>query len=127
MSIKYRIESQHISTYKDDGQTRIKTSRKSRWHIWKSHDDTIDNVKDAVNDVTKTMMSNHMGGIVVVRQIVDGYSERNPTKIYQAKWGHDNIPFAQFDGVAGGYWYRQLRKEYPSLIRRVDSIGHPTK
>ncbi len=127
MSIQYRIQSQNISIFKPDGQTRVRDARKSRWHIWDSHDEVIDNIRDAVASVTRTMLTRHIGGIVVVRPIVGGMSTHNVNKIYQAKWGNDDLPFVRFDGVAGGYWYRQLRKRYPKLINQIDTIARENK
>ncbi len=122
MSIKYRVETQTISIHRDDG-TRIRDAKKSRWHIWHSHSAVIDNVRDAISYATKIMLGRHIGSIVVVRPIVDGMSTHNVTKIFQAKWGNDDLPFARFDGVAGGYWYRQLKKQYPELINQIDNLG----
>ena len=86
-------------------------SKKEPWRLWNEKTETIDNIADAINHISKRMLSSRIGGIVAIFGSSGNKAVGDYTKIFQAKWGTDNIPFVQFDGVAGHFWYRKLLDE----------------
>jgi len=103
--------------------TRIRKALKSRWRRWVRHKERRDNIADAIADVTRAMIRQHIGGIVAIRQVVNGRLVPGYTKIYQAKWGHDGAPFIRFDGPGGHYWRVQLSQSHPQLIRDLARLA----
>ena len=102
--------------------TRISKALKTRWRRWVRHKERRDNIAEAITYVVDSMTRHHIGGIVVIRQIVDGRLVPGFAKIFQAKWGHDGAPFIRFDGPGGHYWWGQLRQSYPLLIKDLDRL-----
>ena len=87
---------------------RVRQALWGRWRTWDRKDEVKENVRDAIEYVNANLMNNQIGGVVVVRMLRAGVSTKSFNKIYQAKWGSDNRPFTQFDGLAGTYWQREL-------------------
>ncbi len=88
-----------------------------KWVNWTEYVDNTLNFSEAVRFARKKLMRQRIGTIVYIRRLSE---RRHPThhvvKLFQAKWGHDDKPFAQFDGVAGAWWARQA-----GLLGRVRS------
>lgn len=82
--------------------------RWGKWENWRNYPDNSDNLREAVGFVTQRLENRHIGSNVYVRVIVNGQPTRKITRLYQAKWGHDNRPFTQFDGLAGHWWKRRV-------------------
>ena len=79
--------------------------RWGRWESWRNYEDNADNLREAVEFVTSRLLDDHIGSNVYVRVLVNGRPTAKITRLYQAKWGHDDQPFTRFDGIAG-YWWR---------------------
>ena len=79
--------------------------RWGRWENWRNYEDNADNLREAVEFVTERLRDDHIGSNVYVRVLVNGRPVEKVTRLYQAKWGHDEEPFTRFDGIAG-YWWR---------------------
>lgn len=79
-----------------------------KWVNWTVHSENALNFRDAVRFAKNKLDRRRMGTIVYIRRLSGrGYSTRHVVKLFQAKWGHDDKPFVQFDGVAGAWWARQ--------------------
>lgn len=108
--ITYKVQTQLVSIHRPDG-ARINYARKGKWRNWAKQRTRLENVRDAINFVNRILVNttpSKRGGIVVIRTVVNGHSLRDYTKIYEAKWGTDDIPYTAFSQVAGDYWRRQL-------------------
>ena len=116
--VSYRVQSQYVTIHNPVGG-RIRQALKSKWRTWKQYREMGKNIEDAITNVVGKMLKDHVGGIVVIRQVIGGVSKSGYTKIFQAKWGTDGEPFARFDGVAGDYW---MRKIDPRIVKRLEKI-----
>jgi len=121
--VDFLVMSQLVTQRHPIAGTRIRKALKSRWRRWTRYKERQNNIADAIADATKTMVRQHLGVIVAIRQAVNGRLVPGYTKIFQAKWGHDGAPFIRFDGVAGEYWRRQLRQSHPQLIRDLARLA----
>ena len=68
------------------------TGGKALWgkfRHWATHRDNVANLKDAMRNATGYLHSQHIGTIVYVT--IKG--SKNIIPIWEAKWGHDGIPF----------------------------------
>ncbi|KKM62142.1 hypothetical protein LCGC14_1524570 [marine sediment metagenome] len=79
-----------------------------RWENWRRYQDNSTNLREAVEFVTQRLQDRHIGSNVYVRVLVNGRPTTKVTRLFQAKWGHDNKPFTRFDGIAGHWWRGQL-------------------
>jgi len=78
------------------------------WELWREHDDNAINFKDAVVFVTRRMLKMKIGAVIYVRQFIGRKATKDMAKLYQAKWGHDNKPFARYEmHPAVEYWRRK--------------------
>jgi len=79
-----------------------------KWRGWTEHLDNALNFRDAVRLARKRLAHDRNGTIVYIRRVSEkGFPTRQVTKLFQAKWGHDDKPFMDFDGLAGFYWARR--------------------
>lgn len=115
--VDYLVMTQLITQRHPISGTRIREALKTRWSRWVRHKERRGNVAEAIAHVIDAMLRQHIGGIVAIRQTVDGRLVPGYTKIFQAKWGHDGAPFIHFDGPGGHYWWVQLSQSHPLLIR----------
>lgn len=112
MKLSYLVETRPVTIYASDGK-RLRTALWGAWRAWNKHPDIQDNIQDAIDHVDNQLNTRTLGGIVVVKTIYNGRISKSYSKIYQAKWGTDNQPFTQFDGLAGTYWQRKLSETSP--------------
>lgn len=109
MKITKKVQTRLFLKYDiEQGDRQIKKYRTGRWKSWDRREVMLDNVREAVKYVTDKMQKEHIGGIVVIRPVVNGRSLPNYSKIYQAKYSPTSGEFIQFDGIAGDYWKRKL-------------------
>lgn len=81
-----------------------------KWRGWTDHLDNALNFRDAVRYAKRLLRDKRVGTIVYIRRVSEkGYPTRQVEKLFQAKWGHDDKPFVQFDGLAGFYWGRRAK------------------
>ena len=118
MATTFRVQTQLVTIRNRAGE-RVRGSHKGKWRTWRDYKNMKSNVADAIRYVTSKMLQDRVGGIVIMRQYVDGRPLEEYTKIYQAKWGTDNKPYLRFDGLSGAYWARQLPA---GLIKRLRQI-----
>lgn len=116
--VSYKVQSQFVTIHNPVGG-RIKVALKSKWRTWQRYQGMAGNIEDAIRKIVSKMLKDHVGGIVVIRRVVDGVSKSDYTKVFQAKWGNDGLPFVRFDGVAGDYWMRRID---PKLVKRLEQI-----
>ena len=121
--VEFIVMSQLVTQRHPISDTRIRQALKTRWSKWARHKDRLQNVSEAIASITHTMLHKHIGGIVAIRQAVNGHLLAGHTKIFQAKWGHDGIPFIQFDGPGGNYWRVKLSQTHPLLIKNLARIA----
>ena len=114
----FKVQSQLVTIHNRAGG-RIRDARKGKWRTWQYYRRAGSNMADAIRYVTRKMLEDRVGGIVVIRQYVNGHPLEDYTKVYQAKWGTDNRPFLRFEGLVGEYWMRRLPT---SLIKRLRQI-----
>lgn len=79
-----------------------------RWENWRSYEDNTDNLREAVEFVNERLLRYHLGSNIYVRALLNGRPTGRITRLYQAKWGHDEQPFTRFDGIAGYWWKGRL-------------------
>ena len=88
-----------------------------KWRGWTEHLENALNFRDAVQLARRRLARDRNGTIVYIRRVSDkGFPTRQVVKLFQAKWGHDNKPFTEFEGIAGYWWARQA-----GLVRRSRS------
>jgi len=81
-----------------------------KWRGWTEHLDNAFNFSEAVRHAKKLLRSKHLGTIVYIRRVSEkGFPTRQVVKLFQAKWGHDDKPFTEFEGVAGFYWAKRAK------------------
>ncbi len=81
-----------------------------KWRGWTDHLDNAFNFRDAVRYAKKLLRSKHLGTIVYIRRVSEkGFPTRQVTKLFDAKWGHDNKPFLEFSSPVGAYWARRAK------------------
>jgi len=81
-----------------------------KWRGWTEHLDNAFNFRDAVRHAKRLLRQKRLGTIVYIRRVSEkGFPTRQVTKLFQAKWGHDNKPFTEFAGVVGFYWARRAK------------------
>lgn len=61
------------------------------------------NLKKAIDYARKYLTRTHMGTIVYVI----GRGWREPVPVYEAKWGHDDLPYMAWKNSAIGLWWRR--------------------
>jgi len=74
---------------------------------WYKRDNVIANVKEAISFASQYLRQSHMGTIVYVV----GRGWREPVPIYEAKWGHDDIPFEDWKGNPTAHWWSRKIKQ----------------
>jgi len=118
--LNYLIQSRAVTIFDRQGN-RIRT-RWGRWVNWRRHPSHIDNFRDAVLFVTRQMERKHIGGIVVVRLVVNGIATPRRQKVFQAKWGVDDMPFTRFEGPAGDWLRREANKRLAQKQREEEEL-----
>lgn len=77
----------------------------SRYREWNEHEDNARNIRDAITDAIEVLAGEHIGTIVYVTQ----KGSRKVTPIWEAKWGHDGLPYMAWKGAfpVADYWRRR--------------------
>jgi hypothetical protein len=101
--ITFLMQSRPIIEKTADGKW-LSQVRWGRWETFKDYEDNAENFRTAVIHVTQRMLDRHIGSIVAIRVLVNGVPTQKVTKLYQAKWGHDNQPFMAYSGPVGEWW-----------------------
>ena len=120
MATTYRVQTQLVTIYRQDGTTRVREARKGRWRNWRYFPERVKNIEAAISYIMSRMLKDHVGGIIVMRQVIDGVTTPITTKIFQAKFGTDGHPFWRFEGPYGNYWRMKIN---PELMQRLRQIG----
>jgi hypothetical protein len=84
----------------------IKTGRYKTWGRYLKPES---NFKSAVTFINKQLNDLHIGGLVLIQKYIDGVPTKEITTLYQAKWGHDNKAFTQFQYAIGNYWKQRAK------------------
>ena len=79
-----------------------------KWENWRRFEDNTTNLREAVAFAVQRLENQHIGSNAYVRAMVNGRPTKKVTRLFQAKWGHNNRPFTQFDGLAGHWWRGRL-------------------
>ena len=98
--VRYTVQTKHVTTG---------VGGKAIWgkvKTWRQYADIKLNIKAARDYAVAYMNRRHIGTVLYIRR----EGTRGATPIFQAKWGHDNLPFVRWNGPVGEYWKRQLRK-----------------
>ena len=75
MKITKKVQTRLFLKYDiEQGDRQIKKYRTGRWKSWDRREVMLDNVREAVKYVTDKMQKEHIGGIVVIRPVVNGHS-----------------------------------------------------
>ena len=104
----FRIHSQLV--YDRDGSGHRFSGGKVKWGkivTWYSTNNNATNFREAVLYAVNRLNRHHVGSVISIRQYNDGRPTRNVTKLFVAKWGHDNQPFTRFYDAIGNWWKRQ--------------------
>lgn len=103
----FHIHSQLV--YDRDSQGKRYPHGQVRWGkvvTWNGADNAT-NFREAVLNAVGHMNNNKLGTVISVRQYNNGIPTRNVTKLFVAKWGHDNRPFTKFYYSIGDWWKRK--------------------
>jgi len=97
---RFVVLSRHVTTV---------TGGKAVWgkfRSWTSHADNARNLRAAIEYAVGFLRNRHIGTIVyVIRR-----GGREPIPVWEAKWGHDNLPFVSWKpNPAAVYWKRRMR------------------
>jgi len=119
MATIFRVQTQLVTIHNRAGD-RIRKARKTPFRTWAYYKNAASNVAEAVRYVARKMLQDHVGGIVVIRQKVDGRTQPGGVKIYQAKWGNDNRQFGRWEGPAGDFWRRRMPPSLRKWLSRLE-------
>lgn len=108
----FKVQTRQVTIY-NRFEERLSRASKAKgvitgeWETWCNHTTMAKNIDEAIKYVIKECRANHIGGIVVIRKVLNGVSMANPTKIFQAKWGTDNKPFVRWESNPSAAFWRQ--------------------
>jgi len=91
----YLVQTRSIIERDSDGK-RLHEVRWGRFKTWNSKPTPIENFKDAIKNIKKAMRHKHKGYIIYRRVMLGGRPTHNIEPLYQAKWGHDGLPFVAY-------------------------------
>jgi len=75
------------------------------FRAWLKKEDMVLNIKDAIRYARQYLQANHIGTIVYIAR----KGTRAAIPIWEAKWGHDNLPFMAWKpNPAAEYWRRRI-------------------
>ena len=81
-----------------------------KWEGWTHYLDNAINFRNAVQYAKKKLARQRIGTIVYIRRVSEkGFPTRQVTKLFHAKWGHDDTPFLEFSSPVGAYWARRSK------------------
>jgi len=76
-----------------------------RYRAWLRNEDMVLNIKEAIRYAKRYLRDNHIGTIVYIAK----EGTRSALPIWEAKWGHDNLPFMAWKpNPAAEYWRRRI-------------------
>lgn len=74
--------------------------------VWLKHEDMVLDIQEAISYAKKKLRENHIGTIVYIAK--KGTMSALP--IWEAKWGHDNLPYMAWKpNPAAEYWRRRVK------------------
>lgn len=87
---------------------RVTTVRggKAKWgeyKEWTERKDNALNIRDAIRDATRYLNRHHIGTIVYITQ----KGSKSIIALWQAKWGHDNLPFTSWKQHPAATWWQR--------------------
>jgi len=84
--------------------------RKGKWITWNAHQDNNLNLREAIIDARSRLKLRRVGTVVYIVPFYDGiWSRKNATPLFDAKWGHDGLPYMSWkDNPAAMYWRRRI-------------------
>jgi len=86
------------------------TIRWGKWITWNTYRDNVLNLKKAINEVLHRLKEKHQGAIIYIRPVMNNLPSKKVVPIFQAKWGHDNLPFISWkDNPVALMWRRRIK------------------
>jgi hypothetical protein len=79
--------------------------KRGKYRAWERFTKTELNFKQAVNFITNQLNTYHVGGLVLIKKLDSG----DITTLYQAKWGHNNLPYTNYEYSIGNYWRNKAK------------------
>lgn len=117
MTVKTRVQVQYLvrsrAIYDKNGEgNRFSGGKvhKGRWITWNAHQDNNLNLREAIIDARSRLKLRHIGTVVYIVPFYNGKAYRGDfTPLYDAKWGHDNLPYMSWkDNPPAMYWRRRI-------------------
>ena len=108
MAIKrtFQVFSRAIKETDKDGK-RLHTTLWGRPRIWDRKELPVDNLRMAIRWARASMKKNHVGYIVYRRIVINGMPTEKIEPLFQAKWGHDGLPYTALKPL-GIEWMRGI-------------------
>ena len=77
----------------DKNGKRLHTTKWGRPRTWDRKELPLDNLKMAIRWARASMKKTHTGYVIYRRVVINGIPTEKIEPLFQAKWGHDDLPF----------------------------------
>jgi len=110
VKLSYLIQSRAV--FDKDGTGHRFSGGKIRWGKWRTWNRRLDNelnLREAIRWAMLRLKTFRLGAVVYIRAVVNNRASKEETPIFEAKWGHDDLPYMAWkDNPAAYYWKRRL-------------------
>ncbi len=121
--IAYLVQSRTIHDH--DGYGHRFPGGKIHWGpgvTWNRHINNILNIREAIKEVVQRLNVRHIGAMIYIRKVVNHLPTKTAVPIFEAKWGHDDLPFISWkSNPVADYWRRQVGVGKPAKPRKPET------
>lgn len=84
--------------------------RWGKWRTWNQYIDNILNIRASVREAKARLSRKHQGTVLYIRPVINNLPSDKTVPIFEAKWGHDGVPYLAWkDNPAAYYWQRRVK------------------
>lgn len=118
--ITYLVQSRTI--HDRDGSWNRFPGGKIHWGkgiTWNRHKDNILNIRGVIQQAVRRLNMRHIGTMIYIRKVVNRAPTKAVVPIFEAKWGHDELPFISWKAnPVADYWRRKVGIGRPAKARK---------
>ena len=111
IKLSYLVQSRVIYDKNREGQRfpggKI---RWGKWVTWNRDRDNVFNLQDAIKMALARLKARHQGTVVYIRAVANNLPSKKTIPIWEAKWGHDDLPFISWKpNPVADMWRKRLK------------------